>query len=69
MKAYLEIRGFSFEKFIVTHKGVAEEQNVIEFCDLEIKPDIGIILALKEEYTKQVIEDVLAIASREQVFC
>lgn len=69
MKAYLDMRGFPFKKFIVTHKGAAEGTEIIEQNDLRVESNTGIILALNAEHTKQVWNDVLAIVDKEQIFC
>lgn len=68
MKTYLGMQGVEVKKMMVSHKDAGIGEDVIEFRDLAVRPDMGIIVALNEENTFQVIDDILAVAKREQIF-
>ncbi|MCI9200215.1 MAG: hypothetical protein HFI03_07310 [Lachnospiraceae bacterium] len=68
MKKYLKMQGIEVEKFVVSHKIAGMKEDVTALCDLEVRPDMGIIVALNEENTAQVIDGIMAVAKKEQIF-
>lgn len=68
MRKYLRIHGVEVKKVIVSHKNMEKQEDVIEFCDLVINADTGIIVALNEENTVQVIGNIMEAARKEQIF-
>lgn len=56
------------EKFIVSNKENQMEDNVIELSELPKGSDYGIILALKPQFTNEVLEKLLDKVSKEQLF-
>ena len=68
MKKHLKMQGIEVEKFVVSHKIAGMKEDVTALCDLEVRPDMGIIVALNEENTAQVIDGIMAVAKKEQIF-
>ena len=65
---YLAVRDMIIEKFIVSNKENQMEDNVIELSELPKGSDYGIILALKPQFTNEVLEKLLDKVSKEQLF-
>lgn len=65
---YLAVRNINVEKFIVSNKESYDDGEVIALSELLNGSDFGIIVALKPQYTKEVIEKLLDKVSIEQLF-
>ena len=66
---YLGYRSIEIEKFIVSCKGELEDDGTIEVSELPKGNDYGIILALKPQFTHEVMGNLLHRVSEEQLFC
>lgn len=66
---YLECRNKAIEKFIVSYKGEQEDDRIIEVSELPKGNDYGIILALKPQFTHEVLGNLLHRVLVEQLFC
>lgn len=65
---YLACRNFNIQKFIVSRKENILREDVIQISELQADSDTGIIVALKPEYTGEVLGGLLRRVSREQLF-
>lgn len=68
MKEYLEMQGMKVKRTVVSHRDEISEDSVIEFDELEMNEDTGIVVALNEKNTVQVIDSIMAGAKKEQIF-
>lgn len=68
VQKYLAMQGIEVKKVIVSRKGKEDSENVMEFEDLKIKSDMGIVVALNEENAVQVLGNIIAVAKQEQIF-
>lgn len=67
---YLNFRNRAVEKFIVSCKGEYEDDSTIEVSELSKGGDYGIILALKPQFTYEVMGKLLQkVETAEQLFC
>lgn len=66
--AYLDVRKIPIYKFIVSKKEDKTEDNVIELSELEPNSTVGIIVALKPQFTQEVLENLQKKVSVEQLF-
>lgn len=69
MYDYLTFRNFTFEKYIESTKADENDDSVIELSELETSCSIGIIVALKPQYTREVVGELLEHVSQNQLFC
>lgn len=65
---YLTIRNMLIVKFILSKKDSLIDEDVIELSEFVNEKEIGIVVALKQEYTMQVLEKLLEKVSMEQLF-
>ena len=65
---YLNVRKISVRKFIVSEKGDVADESVIELSELEKNDTIGIIVAMKPQFTQEVLGALLEKVSPEQLF-
>lgn len=68
MAEYLQFRGRTFEKYIVSTKEDVINTMVIEVSELDVDTEIGIIVALKNQYTKEVLPILIQKIQRKQLF-
>lgn len=67
MEKFFNFRNWEIAGFVVTHKE-AQEKNVKEFCDLDLKEDEGIVLALREKAFREVYPLVSGRCKKNQLF-
>lgn len=68
MYEYLCVRQINVEKFIVSQNNDENNADEILLSDIPKKKDFGIIVALKPQYVKEIIEKLLDKVTREQLF-
>lgn len=68
ISSYLRFRGISVYKYIVSNKKNQSAEDVIEITQLKPDETSGIIVALKPQYTQEVLGELLKRVSGDQLF-